>query len=418
MVSAPRSRICCLDLDCFFVSVERLLDPDLVGKPVIVGAAEGSRGVVTACSYEVRPLGVRSGMPMVEARRLAPNAIYLPTQHRLYGPYATRVREVLLRYTPAVQTASIDEFFLAFSGCERLWRLPSDADDDQTIERIVREMRLAIQADVGLPSSAGIGTTRAIAKIASGVAKPAGVRMVPSGQEPVFVAPLGVRRFPGIGPVAGHTLQQLGIETLGQLLALPPGRDQACVRGLASMVRKAIHPRRTDALGRDRPAFREHDPEGLVRGTISNERTFGEDVTDPHHIERQLRALAERVCWRARKRDVQARTVTLKFRYADFETLTRARSGVPTHDERHVQRTVMQLFHDNRGRRTPIRLLGVALSNLVPTSGQLPLPFDLDREAARPAAGAAVDAVRERFGYDAIRLGVTTARAGRSCWVA
>lgn len=418
MAPVPKARICCLDLDCFFVSVERLLDPELVGKPVIVGAAKGNRGVVTACSYEVRPLGVRSGMPMAEARRLAPHAIYLPTQHRRYGPYAKRVRDVLMHYTPAVQTASIDEFFLDFSGCERLWRLPFDADGDATIERIVREMRLAIQADVGLPSSAGIGTTRAIAKMASGVAKPAGVRMVRAGDEPVFVAPLPVRRFPGIGPVAGERLQRLGIETLGQLLALPPGPEHNQVRKLAATVRRAIHPRRTDALGRDRPAFREHDPEGLTVGSISNERTFGEDVSDPHHIERQLRSLAERVCWRARKRSTQARTITLKLRYADFETLTRARSVRPTNEERVVHRTIMRLFHDNRGRRTPIRLLGVALTNLVPKTGQLDLPFGLGREAARPPAGAAVDAVRERFGYDAIRLGVATSKTGRSSWVA
>ena len=129
MSRAPR--ICCLDLDTFFVSVERLLDPSLVGKPVVVGGERGSRGVVTACSYEVRAFGVRSGMPMAEASRLAPeHAIFMPSRHGVYGPYAKRVKAVLEDFTPAVQTASIDEFYLDFSGCERLYRTADDTDDD------------------------------------------------------------------------------------------------------------------------------------------------------------------------------------------------------------------------------------------------------------------------------------------------
>src|SRR5262249_33059504 len=137
-LAAPR--ICCLDLDTFFVSVERLLDPSLNGKPVVVGGRPGQRGVVTSCSYEVRALGVRSGMSLTEAYALAPNAIYLPTRHDLYSDYATRVRELAQGYTPVSQVASIDEMFLDFSGCEELYKRPGDRDPDATIGRVVRAL--------------------------------------------------------------------------------------------------------------------------------------------------------------------------------------------------------------------------------------------------------------------------------------
>lgn len=403
------ARISCLDLDTFFVSVERLLDPTLVGKPVVVGSS-GWRGVVTSASYEVRGLGVRSGMPIAEARRRAPDAIYLDTRHGVYGPYAARVREILVRYTPSVQTASIDEFYLDFRGCEKLWRRPSDPDDDAAIVRVVREMREAIQAEIGLPASAGIGTTRPIAKIASGRAKPAGVWFVPEGGEQAFVRPLPVRKYPGIGPVAEDKLASAGIETLGQLLDLPAGPLRARFGRLSEAVRRGIDPTRVGELGDDRPAFREHDVDGTL-GSISNERTFHADAGDRRRVEEQLRALCERVCWRARRRGITARTVTLKFRTADFKTVTRGRTIPATHAEEAVYACVLELLASVWTPRLPVRLVGVQLSNLEREGPQLALPLD----AGRPAVGRAIDAVRERFGYDAIRLGVA---GQKSEWIA
>src|SRR5215475_12334495 len=146
-LAAPR--ICCLDLDTFFVSVERLLDPSLKGKPVIVGGMPGQRGVVTSASYEVRALGVRSGMSLKQAVELAPHAVYLPTRHGLYGDYAARVRRIAEGYTPVSQVASIDEMFLDFSGCEELYKKPGDADADATIERVVRRLTDEIEERVG-----------------------------------------------------------------------------------------------------------------------------------------------------------------------------------------------------------------------------------------------------------------------------
>src|ERR1700753_4041432 len=199
-LSAPR--ICCLDLDTFFASVERVLDPSLIGKPLVVGGLPGQRGVVTAASYEVRAFGVRSGMSLTRAFALAPHAIYLPTRHDVYGDYAERVFEIARNYQPLSQVASIDEMFLDFSGCESLYRDPNDEDADATIERVVRRLTHEIKDRVGLPASAGSAPSASIAKVASGLAKPAGVLMVVAGRELELLAPLPVRKFPGIGPVA------------------------------------------------------------------------------------------------------------------------------------------------------------------------------------------------------------------------
>lgn len=403
------ARIACLDLDTFFVSVERLLDPTLVGKPVVVGGRKGSRGVVTSCSYEVRALGVRSGMPMAEAVRRAPDAIFVPTRHDTYGPYALRVREVLERFCPVVRTASIDEFFLDFAGCEGLYARPGDADADATILRVVREMRDAVQADVLLPASVGIGTTRPVAKMASGRAKPAGVVMVRAGEEHAFAGPLPVRRFPGIGPVAEERLAGLGITTLGQLFAVGDGAGWVC--GVAASVRAGLDGRGLAGGGgvptRDRPAFQEHDES--AEGSLSNERTFFADVGDVQIAEDTLRALVERVTWRLRRRGARARTITLKLRYADFTTITRGRSVTPTHAEADVLDVAVELLRGAWSRKMRIRLLGVQLSNLIAADPQVAL-----FAAPRPRMGTAIDAVRDRFGYDAIRMGaVAGTRAGR-----
>jgi DNA polymerase IV len=395
----PVARIACLDLDTFFVSVERLLDPSLIGKPVIVGGGPGKRGVVTSASYEVRAFGVRSGMSMGEALRLAPDAICVPPRHGVYGGYAKRVREVLDRWCPVVQTASIDEFFLDFRGCEGLYRKPADASGDATIERIVRQMREQIQAEIGLPASVGIGTTRPVAKMASGRAKPAGVLLVPAGGEVAFAGPLPVRKFPGIGPVAEQKLVAAGIHTLAELLPVRPAIEATFSR-VAAAVRSALLPTDATVLGRDQLAFHEYDPQGAT-GTLSNERTFGRDVRDVRVLEDQLRALAERVSWRVRQRGVLARTVEVKIRRADFHDKLRSRTIQATQSEARVFHVVKELFHEEWSGQA-IRLLGVGLSNLVLPPAQLALPLARDV----PPVHTAIDGVRARFGYDAIRLGV------------
>ena len=404
-LSAPR--ICCLDLDTFFVSVERLLDPRLQGLPVIVGGLAGQRGVVTSASYEVRGLGVRSGMSLTKAYALAPNAVYLPTRHRVYGQYAEQTRRIAQSYTPVWQVASIDEMFLDFSGCEQLYFAAGDASADQTIERTVRRLTDEIATRVGLPSSAGIATSRALAKVACLLAKPRGVLLVPAGGELAFLKPLPVRKFPGIGPVAEQKLRAIGLCTLGDLEAAPLSTLRRVLGGWAEVIQQSCRGFGAHALGRERPAFQEHDPEDCALGTLSNERTFREDVRDPACIEAMLCALCERVCWRARKRGVKARTVTLKLRYADFQTLQRSRTIAATCSELELYPVIRELFQRSRTRRTAIRLLGIRLSNLRPQAAQLSL-FE-----QREPLHRAVDRVRQRYGYDALRLALGDSRDPR-----
>jgi DNA polymerase-4 len=256
-------------------------------------------------------------------------------------------------------------------------------------------MRQSIQDELGLPASAGVAASRPIAKMASGSAKPAGVLMVRPGDEYGFVANLPVRRWPGIGPVAAQHLLTEGIETLGQLLKSSQG-------SMAESVRQVVFGVTADSLGRERPSFREHDPNGLTLGSISNENTFAADIGDLEVIYGRLCSLCERVCWRVRKRHVMARTITLKLRYSDFETLTRSRTIAPTSAEDVIFSCVRKLFLANYDRGRRVRLLGVGLSNLVKHQRQLMLPFEAEGLAK---VGKTIDAVRDRFGYDAIHLG-------------
>ncbi len=393
------ARICCLDLDTFFVSVERVLDPTLRGKPVVVGGRRGGRGVVTAASYEVRRFGVRSGMSIAEASRLAPHATFLPTRQGVYGDYAQKVRRIAETFTPESRVASIDEMYLDFRGCEAVYRAPGDRDDDDTIERVVRGITARIDEELGLPSSCGIASSKALAKIASGLAKPAGVLLIPAGAEAAFMAPLPVRKLPGIGPVAERKLHRAGLLTLGDIVAVPLEELRSVFGAWAEVIHRNAQGLGRADLGRDRPAFREHDPEGESIGSISNERTFLEDLDDPRCIEDRLCSLTERVCWRARKRGVKARTVTLKLRYRDFRTLSRGKTIWPTHSEHEVLPVVMELYRAARTRRIAIRLLGIQLSNLGVFDDQLEL-FE-----GRERLNGAVDDIRARFGFEALRSG-------------
>jgi DNA polymerase-4 len=407
-VTLAAPRICCLDLDTFFVSVERLLDPSLVGKPVVVGGLPGQRGVVTAASYEVRAFGVRSGMSLTKAFELAPKAIYLPTRHGVYGEYAGRVRRIAENYTPVAQVASIDEMYLDFSGCEGLYAKKEDADPDATIERIVRKLTDEIQERLGLPSSAGIATSRPLAKVASGRAKPRGVLMVRAGEERAFLGPLPVRKLPGIGPVAEGKLSAIGLTTLADVAQASLPKLRRIFGVWAESIQGSARGEGTHELGRERPAFLEHDPNGISVGTISNERTFREDVRDPSCIESMLCSLSERVCWRARKRGMKARTVTLKLRYADFQTLLRSRTITPTCSELELYPVVRELYDRARTRRTAIRLLGICLSNLRPAEQQLSL-FDGGEPLHR-----AMDGIRQRFGYESLGIALAASRVKAS----
>jgi DNA polymerase-4 len=400
IMTAAAPRICCLDLDTFFVSVERLLDPSLVGKPVVVGGRKGGGGVVTAASYEVRVYGVRSGMSIAEATSLAPQAVFLSGTHGVYSEYSTKARAIIERYSPDVRAASIDEAYIDFRGCERLYHKPEDRSDDHTIRRTVCELTGAIRNELGLPASAGIATSKSMAKVASALAKPEGVLLVEAGAEAETLAPLGVRKLPGVGPVTEGKLVRVGIVTLGDLAAAPDDLLHRVFGVYASSIRRSARGIGNTEIGRERPAFREYDPKGGRIGSISNERTFSEKsarVSDS-----VLSSLCERVCWRARTRGVKARTVTLKLRYTDFHTITRAHTMAATHCDVKLYRVVRKLYRQARTRDLPIRLLGVALSKLVLHAEQLEL-FDADNERRCNA----IDSVRAKYGYDAMHVATT-----------
>jgi DNA polymerase-4 len=399
--------MCCLDLDTFFVSVERLLDPSLVGRPVVVGGQRWGRGVVTSASYEVRAFGVRSGMSIREASERAPaDTVFVAGHGDAYSDYSARAREIVERFSPLVVAASIDEHYLDFRGCERLYRKPDDADDDATIERTVREMTAAIARELGLPASAGIATSKPMAKVASNLAKPHGVLLVRAGTEAATLAPLAVRKLPGIGPVSETRLQALGITTLGQLALAPDAQLRPIFGAYTASIRLAAQGVGSDDVGRERPAFREHDPQGAVSGTISNERTFAETTsTTAHEV---LSGLCERVGSRARSRGVVAGQLTLKLRYTDFVTLSRGRTITPpTSVDVELHRVALELYREARTRELPIRLLGLQLARLRLEAVQLPLFDGGERRSA------AVDQVRDRFGYHAVHLATTLGARSR-----
>jgi len=400
-------RLCCLDLDTFFVSVERLLDPRLRGKPVVVGGRRGGRGVVTSASYEVRAFGVRSGMSIREASERAPaDAVFVPGNGEAHTDYSNRARDIVERYSPVVVAASIDEHYIDFRGCERLYRRAGDADDDATILRVVRDMTAAIDRELGLPASAGIALSKPMAKVASGLAKPQGVLLVRAGAEAATLAPLAVRKLPGIGPVSETRLRALGIETLGQLVAAPEPLLRPIFGAYTAGIRLAAQGVGSDELGRERPAFREYDPRGAVAGTISNERTFAESTAET--AREVLSGLCERVASRARHRGVLAGQITLKLRYSDFHTITRGRTiAAPTSVDFELHRVARELYREARVGDLPIRLLGVALAKLHLDAVQLPL-FD-----AGERRSVAVDRVRDRFGYHAVHLATTLGRGSR-----
>ena len=394
-------RICCVDLDTFFVSVERLLDPSLRGKAVVVGGSKGGRGVVTSASYEARAFGVRSGISIRDASLLAPHAVFVPGHHDVYGSYSTRSREIVERFSPIVIAASIDEQYVDFHGCERLYHRAVDADDDATILRTVRTLTKTIDAELGLPASAGIATSKSMAKVACGLAKPKGVILVPEGAEEATLAPLPVRKLPGIGPVAEEKLRALGVVTLGQIADTPDELLRPIFGAYTRGIRRDARGLGGSDLGRERPAFREHDPRGQYIGSISNERTFAE--ISPEHTESMLCSLCERVCSRARSRGVRASTITLRLRYSDFHTITRSRTVTPTSVDVEVHRVILELYRNARTRPGSVRLVGVALSKLSLEEPQQKLPtFD-----GGDRRGEAVDKVREKFGYDAVHLATT-----------
>lgn len=391
-----------VDLDAFFVAVERLRDPSLAGRPVVVGAdprGGRGRGVVAAASYEARAHGIRSAMPIGEAYRRCPAAAWLPGSPDLYRRAARAVRSVLARFTPAVEPVSIDEAYLDLTGTERLHGPPR-----ATAERI----RRAIRDETRLPVSMGLATTKAVAKIASDLCKPGGFLEVLPGREAAFLAPLPLERMPGIGPATRERLWQFNLRTLGDLARLDP----ELATGVFGDYGASLSAR---ARGSDERVVSGDEPPK----SVSRECTFEADTADVEFCESMLWYLSERAARDLRSHRLTARTVTLKLRYRDFTTLTRSHTlNTPTDSERQVAGVARDLFRAAYARRVSVRLLGVGLSNLVSAAPQLDL-FSAPRELAWERLIGPLDGLRDRFGFGSVRAGssILLSRSGDSARV-
>jgi DNA polymerase-4 len=344
-----------LDLDAFYAAVEVLENPELAGKPILIGGDPEGRGVVATASYAARDYGVHSAMPMYKAVRLCPDAIVLPTRHDLYRSYSRRVMALLYDVTPVVEKMSIDEAYLDLTERVGEW---------EEAVMLARRLQERVQDEVGLSASLGVATNKLVAKVASDHDKPGGLTVVQPGDEASFLAPLSVRVIWGIGPVTAEKLAAMGIETAGDLAQVS---EQALVERFGGEHGVAMA-RRARGLDR-RPVVTEHE-----RKSVSRETTFGRDLRNINDLKRHLWRLSQSVAQRMERAEVEAGTVTVKLRYGDFETLTRQMSlGIPTSDAVRIYGAAFVLMERVWDKGRPVRLLGVGGDHLVPPTGQLPL---------------------------------------------
>ena len=384
-----------IDLDAFFVAVERLDNPTLIGVPVIVGGRAEVRGVVASASYEARKFGVHSAMPTAQALRLCPQVVLVSGHRDRYAEMSRRVMAILGDYTPLLEPISIDEAFLDVSGTEAHYGPPA---------RLAQTLQARIERELRLSASLGVAANKLVAKIASDYRKPHGITVVVPGQEAVFLAPLPIRRLWGCGEVTARELATLGVTTIGELTRLPAAELRA---------RFGVH---GDGLWHaargidDSPVTPEHEEKSLSR-----EETFAQDISDPSLLGRELLRLSEAVASRLRRHGFAARTLSLKLRYGDFTTLTRQVTlAEPTDSGPTIYAQVLLLFEAAWDRRRPVRLVGVGTSNLDQPARQLRLFEQEDQRQAQ--LDAALDRIRGRFGDSSIQR-ATLLEEPEALWV-
>jgi len=377
-----------VDMDAFFVSVEELFDPSLKGKPVVVGGRPDQRGVVAAASYAARKFGVRSAMPLRTAYRLCPTAIFLDGHPRRYREYSEQVHRILTRFAPAVEMASIDEAYLDLTGAGRLYGAPL---------RAAHELHETIRRETGLNCSIGVATSRMVAKVCSGQAKPNGILWVLPGCEVRFLAPLDVRKIPGVGKVTAERLREMGVRKVGDLARL----DEELLRERFGKWGLALAGK---ARGEDAGAWFDGEI-GVAEPpkSISHEHTFDEDVSDAQVLEATLVKLTEMVARRLRGHRLYARTLQVKIRYSDFSTITRAKTlSRATRVDAEMLPVITELFRRD-WKRKPVRLLGVYAQSLTSSAGQLSL-LEHDKIERWERALDAIDRLRDRFGESSVTL--------------
>jgi DNA polymerase-4 len=377
-------------MDAFFVSVEELYDPSLKGKAVVVGGQRHERGVVAAASYEARKFGVHSAMPLRTAAKQCPHAIFVDGHADRYSECSQKVFKVLGAFTPQVEMASIDEAYLDMTGTERL---------HGPCFKAAHNLHQRMKAETGLNCSVGIGSSRLIAKVSSGQAKPNGVLWIVPGEEAKFLAPLDVREIPGVGKVMEAHLHALGIKKVGDLAKLDDGEleDRFGKWGLAL----AGKSKGQDAGG----WFDSEVGADLDAKSISHEHTYNEDTADLAQLEPTLMRLSEMVGRRLREANFYARTIQLKLRYKDFTTITRAHTlAAPTQLDTEIFDQIRTLFRKNWKKGIQVRLLGVQASSFT-TQGEAQIDLlDGNRQQRWKHVLAAADKLRDKFGEKSVGL--------------
>jgi DNA polymerase-4 len=370
-------------MDAFYASVEMHDYPDLRGKPVLVGS-DRRRGVVSAASYEARLFGCHSAQPMRVALRLCPDAVVAKPRFQRYSQVSKQVFRIFRDFTPLVEPLSIDEAFLDVTGTDRLFGTPIE---------IAEKIRARIREEVGITASVGVAPNKFLAKLASDLEKPDGLTVVTPETVAEILAPLAIERMWGVGPVTAKKMHQYGIRTIGEL-ARRPGAELARLFGSAGE-----HFARLARGADDRPV----ETRGEVK-SVSHEVTFEEDLEDKEDVRRVLLHLTEDVGRRVRRQGLQGRTITVKIRYGDFETITRSATLDAATDATEMLWGATSALFDRwaRGGYRPVRLIGMGVSHLETASEQLQLFQEPGRERAR-RLDSAVDQIRDRYGADAIR---------------
>ena len=377
-MQTPQRYIAHFDLDSFFVSVEMLHDPSLLGKAVVVGGSR-DRGVVTTCSYEARKFGVRSAMPMRKAMELCPHAIIVKSSYGLYAKYSAWVTTIIAANAPLYEKASIDEFYIDLTGMDTFFN---------PLAWTIR-LRQTIMDETGLPISFGLATNKLVAKIATDEAKPNGYLFVTPGKEKEFLAPLPVEKLGGVGKKSHQTLLALGIYTIGDILKYDGVLlEKALGKWGTQLIRQAnglsdsvVSPHRESK-------------------SISAENTFEENTLDVDILLAQLVGQAERVAYELRQEKKYATCVAIKFRNANFETTTRQITIPATIADSDIIKAATDLFTKLYVPGTLVRLLGVRLTGLTDTGAQINL---FDNKTEQYALYEAIDSVKNKFGKSVLR---------------
>lgn len=376
-----------VDLDTFFVSVEQVYHPELKGKPVVVGGRPDARGVVAAASYEARAFGVHSAMPLRTASRLCPQCIFVEGNFARYAETSRRFMAILADFTPFIEPAGLDEAYMDVTGFESL---------HGTIRQMGMAIKKRVKAELGINVSVGIANSKVVAKIASDASKPDGLIEVPPGGEAAFLAPLPIRRMPGIGEKTEPVFKRLGIDTIGKLARVP-------AENLKKLLGNHGEHLRNMALGLDGSPVQAREE----AKSISRETTFGEDLHDRPVLEASLRYLAERVGTRLRQDGKFARCVTLKLRFTDFATITRNHTlpQVTDIDETIFEAGLKLLSTALVKEKRAVRLVGIGVTGFSESGRQLGLLDDSNRRLEK--LDRAVDRIRDKYGFGAIQTGRT-----------